>query len=315
MRKVLVFILWIVFTHLLVAQNSEPYEFRDIKRLAATPVKSQDKTGTCWSFSTASFLESELLRTGKGTHNLSEMFTVRHVYRQKCENYVRRMGTAQLSEGGLAHDKLHAVRQYGVVPESIYPGRKDPSKPYNHRQLELSLKNTCDTFIAQARRGELQHDWLRKIEDALDAEFGPVPVKFEYNNIQFTPTSFRDYLGLNPDDYINVTSFTHHPFWNYFVLELPDNFANGLFLNLPLNDLMRSLNFSLQKGYTVEWDADVSNPGFSARNGLAVAPEAEWSAKSKEQIAGTFQYWEPEKLVTQDQRQQALIVWKPKTTT
>ncbi len=305
MKKIFFSLFWVALPLILAAQNPEPYEFKEIKQLAATPVKSQDKTGTCWSFSTTSFLESELLRMGKGEHNLSEMFTVRNVYRQKCENYVRRMGAAQLGEGGLAHDKLNAVRQFGVVPESIYPGRKNPSKPYNHIQLEQSLKTLCDTFIAQAKKGALQEDWMRKIDQALDAEFGTVPITFTYNNIQFTPTSFREYLGLNPDDYVNITSFSHHPFWSYFILEIPDNFANGQYLNIPLNDFMRSLNHSLQQGYTVEWDADVSNPGFSSLNGLAVAPEAEWSAKSKEQIAGTFQYWEPEKLVTQDQRQQA----------
>jgi len=305
MKKLLLLVFGSVLGLGLAAQTPDPYAFKEIKMLAATPVKSQDKTGTCWSFSTTSFLESEVLRMGKGEHNLSEMFAVRHAYRQKCENYVRRMGKDQLGEGGLAHDKLNAVRKYGVVPESAYPGRKDPSKPFNHKQIEQTLIALCDTFVAQANRGELRADWLTKIDEALDAEFGPVPVKFVYKDIQFTPESFRAYLGLNPDDYAHITSFTHHPFWANFVLELPDNFSNGQYFNLPLNDLMRCLNHSLQKGYTVEWDADVSNPGFSARNGLAVAPEADWATKSKEQIAGTFQYWEPEKLVTQEQRQQA----------
>ena len=305
MKKITFAILWAIIALSVSAQAPDPYEFKQIKGIAATPVKNQDKTGTCWSFSTTSFLESELLRMGKGEHNLSEMFTVRQVYRQKCENYVRRLGAAQFGEGGLAHDKLNAIRQFGIVPESVYPGRKDPAKPYNHTTLEQSLKMLCDTFIAQAKRGELQEDWIVQVEKTLDAEFGPVPVTFDYQNIQFTPTSFRDYLGLNPDAYINITSFTHHPFWTYFVLEVPDNFSNGQYLNLPLNDFMRCLNYSLQKGYSVEWDADVSNPGFSAHNGLAIVPEADWAAKSAEAAAATFQYWEPEKLVTQEQRQQA----------
>jgi len=305
MKKLLLPVFGVMLGLGLSAQKPEPYTFSEVKVLAATPVKNQEKTGTCWSFSTTSFLESELLRMGKGEHNLSEMFSVRNTYRDKCENYVRRLGKDELGEGGLAHDKLNAVRKYGVVPESVYPGRKDPSKPYNHKQIEQTLVALCDTFIAQGRRGELQADWLNKIDAALDAEFGPIPVTFVYKDIQFTPASFREYLGLNADDYITITSFAHHPFGTNFVLELPDNFSNGQYFNLPLNDLMRCLNFSLQKGYSVEWDADVSNPGFSGRNGLAVAPEADWAAKSKEQIASTFQYWEPEKLVTQEQRQQA----------
>lgn len=285
------------------AQGQEPYEFKEFKRLPATPVKNQEQTGTCWSFSTTSFLESEVLRMGKGEHNLSEMFTVRNTYHQKCENYVRRLGKAQFGEGGLAHDNLNAVRQFGVIPESIYPGRKDPSKPLNHGKLVEKLKKMCDDYIAQAEKGALEEGWLKAIDQALDAEFGPVPVQFNYNNMVFTPVSFREYLGIKPDDYVNVTSFSHHPYWSNFILEVPDNFSNGQYLNLPLSDLMRCLNSSIQQGYTVEWDADVSNRGFSAGNGLALVPEAEWSAKSGEQVANTFKYFEPEKNVDQEYRQ------------
>lgn len=305
MNRILFLLLGALLALSLQAQTPEPYDFKEFKMLPATPVKSQDRTGTCWSFSTTSFLESEALRRGKGEHNLSEMFTVRHIYRDKCENYVRRMGKAQLSEGGLAHDKLNVVRKYGVVPESVYPGRKDPNKPFNHSQLEQSLQKLCDGFVEAAKKGELPENWLERIDDVLDAEFGTLPIKFTYNNIQFTPSSFRSFLGIDPDDYVNITSFSHHPFWTSFILEVPDNFSNGSFYNMPLSDLMRCLNLALQKGYTVEWDADVSNPGFNRQEGLALAPEADWSSKTREQIANTFRYWEPEKTITQDYRQKA----------
>ena len=304
MKKILFSLFGAVLAMSLYAQTPEPYEFTEFKRLPATEVKSQGNTGTCWSFSTTSFLESEAIRMGKGSHDFSEIFTVRNIYRQKCENFIRRLGKAQFGEGGLAHDNLNAVRQYGIVPESVYPGRKDASKPHNHSGLEEILKKKCNEFVALAEKGQLPDNWLRQIDDILDTELGPVPIKFTYNNIQFTPSSFRDYLGINPDDYVNITSFSHHPFWTNFILEVPDNFANGSFFNMPLGDLMRCLNNSIQKGFTVEWDADVSNPGFSARNGLALAPEADWSSKSREQIAGTFEFWEPEKPVTQSYRQQ-----------
>ena len=303
MKKVLFFLLFGAFTLALTAQNAEPYEFKEYKRLPATSVKSQDKTGTCWSFSTTSFLESELIRMGKGEHDLSEMFTVRNAYRMKCENYVRRKGKTQFDEGGLAHDKLNVIKRFGIVPESAYPGRKDATRPYNHEQFAEQLKNMCDEFIAQAKKGQLREDWLKSIDQALDAEFGPVPLQFTYKDVVFTPVSFREYLGLNPDDYVNITSYTHHPFWTSFILEVPDNFANGSFFNVPLGDLMRCLNYSIQQGYTVEWDADVSNKGFARNYGLAVVPEADWTLKSQEQIANTFKYWEPEKVVDQAYRQ------------
>lgn len=286
----------------LQAQTPEPYEFKEFKKQNCTPVKSQDQTGTCWAFSTASFLESEALRLGKGAQNLSEMYVVRHIYRQKCENYVRRQGHAQFSQGGLAHDLLNAVKQYGIMPEDAYPGRKD-SKPFNHNRLEKTLKSFCDDLVKQGQDGALKAGWLNQIDSLLDLEFGPVPKQFKVNGLTMDAKSWRDQLSLNPDNYINLTSFTHHPFYSSFILEVPDNFSNGSFYNLPIADLMRCLNFAIQNGYTVEWDADVSNPGFSAQNGLAIEPKTSWKEKSREQQASTFKYWEPEQVVTQEYRQ------------
>ncbi len=304
MKQLLVTIFCVTISLTAFAQKSDVYTFKEYKRLPATPVKSQDQTGTCWAFSTTSFLESEILRLGKGETNLSEMFTVRNIYRQKCENYVRRQGDARFSEGGLAHDKINAVKEYGMMPESAYPGRKDPSKPYNHSALEKSLRVLCDGLIQQGKDGKLPANWLKQIDDALDAEFGKVPLTFEVGPTQFTPTSYRDYLGITPDDYVTITSFTHHPFYQPFILEIPDNFAHGTFYNLPLHELTRCANYSLDKGYTVEWDADVSNSGFSAKNGLAVVPEKDWDSKSIAERESTFKTWETEKSVSQEYRQQ-----------
>ncbi len=305
MKKLLFTLLAGAFALSLSAQKGpEPYDFKPFKVLSATPVKDQQQTGTCWAFSAASFLESEAVRQGKGPVNLSEMFVVRHVYRQKCENYVRRQGDARFGEGGLAHDYLNAVRDFGVVPEDVYPGRKDPSKPLNHGGLERNLKKMCDDFVTQGKAGTLKADWMSDIDKALDAEFGTVPTKFTVNGTIFTPESYRDFLGLNTDDYVTITSFTHHPFYAPFILEIPDNFANGTFYNLPLNEMMRCLNYSIQQGYTVDWDADVSNEGFSAQNGLAILPEKDWSVKTTAEQNNTFKYWEPEKDVNQALRQQ-----------
>ena len=285
-------------------QAQEKYDFTEISRVDATEVKSQDKTGTCWAFSTASFLESEALRMGKGKHNLSEMFVVRNIYRQKCENYVRRQGKANLSQGALAHDLLNVVYQYGIVPEAVYPGRQDPSKPFNHSKIERDLIQLCDGFIEKAKKRELRADWLTAVDSLLDLEFGKLPIQFDYKGSIFSPISFRDYLGINTEDYINLTSFTHHPFWTQFILEIPDNFSNGSFYNIPINELMRSLDNAIQSGYSVEWDGDVSNRGFSAQNGIAIVPAVDWADKTEAQRAAAFEYWESEVNVSQNYRQE-----------
>lgn len=302
MRKLLFSLLFVANALLVFAQ--EPYEFKEHKRNPATPVKSQDQTGTCWAFSTVSFLESEALRAGKKDVDLSEMFVVRHIYRQKCENYVRRQGNAQFGEGGLAHDAVNAIAQYGIVPESAYPGRKDPKTPYSHGKLEKTLKTLCTEFVKQAKDGKLATDWLASIDQVLDEEFGKVPTKFDYTNVVFSPTSYRDYLGIKTDDYVTVTSFTHHPFWGKFVLEVPDNWANGEMYNLPLTDMMRCAKNAIDMGYTVEWDADVSNDGFSAQTGLAIVPAKSWKDKDGVAQTNTFKLWEAETKVTQELRQQ-----------
>lgn len=291
-------------TTLAVFAQTEPYEFKEYKRQKATPVKSQDQTGTCWAFSTASFLESEALRAGKKEQDLSEMFIVRNIYHQKCDNYVRRQGHAQFGEGGLAHDALNAVSQFGLMPESAYPGRKDPTVPFNHGKLEKSLKTLCDDFIKQGEEGKLPADWIKSVDKMLDEEFGEVPTKFTYNGTQFTPVTYRDYLNIHPEDYVTVTSFSHHPFWTKFILEIPDNWSNGEMYNVPVSDLMRCAKNSIDLGYTVAWDADVSNEGFSAKNGLAIVPSTTWKDKDAIAQANTFKMWEPETKITQEFRQQ-----------
>jgi bleomycin hydrolase len=305
MRKIQIFALAIALCGASATWAQDTYEFRDEKVMAATPVKNQENTGTCWAFSTASFLESEVNRLGKGDANLSEMFVVRHIYRQKCENYVRRQGTAQLGQGGLAHDLINAVRQYGIVPEQIYPGRKDPLKPFNHTELEKKLQKTCGDLVALGKKGELPADWLGQIDAILDAEFGPLPAaKFTVGDRAYVPTTYFEALGLHLDDYVTITSFTHHPFWESFILEVPDNFSNGAMYNIPLDDLMRSINYSLQQGYTACWDADVSNPGFAAKHGVALVPKTAWADKTDAQREATFKFIEAEKQITQEYRQQ-----------
>lgn len=286
------------------AQDYSPYSFKAEKLLEATPVKNQQQTGTCWAFSCASYLESEVRRLNNMEVDLSEMFVVRHIYRQKCENYVRRQGTAQFSEGGLAHDLIQAVRRYGIVPDEIYPGRKDPSKPFNHSNIERTLRDKCNELVELGKKGELPTGWITAIDQILDEEFGKLPGKFSIDGRPYTAQLYRDYLGIRPDDYVTITSFTHHPFYEPFVLEVPDNFSNGLMHNLPLDEMMRCLTYALQQGHSVEWDADVSNEGFSAKNGLAIVPAKKWADKNEAQREGAFRFVEPQVKATQAYRQE-----------
>jgi len=297
------FLLPILFFALYL-NGQEPYQFTEIKMQVATPVKSQDRTGTCWAFSTASFLESEAKRLGKGEHDLSEMYVVRHVYRDKCEHYVRRQGTANLTEGGLAHDLLRAVARYGLVPESVYPGKKDPSRPHDHTAIASKLKTRCNELVSLGKKGALPPNWLMQIDTILDAEFGKLPARFKYAGTEYTPPGFRDYLNIKPADYVNLTSFTHHPFFADFVLEVPDNFYNESFYNIPLDDLMRTLQNAIQMGYTVEWDGDVSNEGFSTEKGIAIVPQKAWADKAARDQQNTFILTENEQAVSQAYRQE-----------
>lgn len=296
-------LLWSVcfFAAASIGRAQGAYEFKEVINLSATEVKNQGNTGTCWSFSTLSMLESEAIRMSKGPVNLSEMYVARHIWQDKCENYVRRQGKAQLSQGGLAHDVFRAVKRYGLVPEEVYPGGS-PDGVHNHADLEKQLIRTCDSLVALGKEGKLSAGWQVGIARILDAKFGEVPNKFTYKGTVFSPNSFAEYLGIDCDKYLNLTSFNHHPYWGSFVLEVPDNYSNGSYYNLPLNDLMRCVNYALQKGYTLTWDADVSNEGFS-NTGLAIVPEKDLSQKTSAQQAQMFKIWEPEKQITEAMRQ------------
>lgn len=299
------FVVLFAFSFAAAQEPGEPYQFKDVARQFATPVKNQQSTGTCWAFSCASFFESEAYRNGKGEVNLSEMWVVRHTYRLKCENYVRRQGTAQFGEGGLGHDLVNAVKAYGIVPEDLYPGRKSPNDIYDHSDMANKLKKICDEAVADGKKGELSPDWLNKVDQVLDEKFGALPpAKFTVNNLPFTPQRYRDYLGIIPDNYVSITSFTHHPFWSTFILEVPDNFSNGEFYNIPLDQMMATIDYALRQGFTIEWDADVSNTGFSPKNGIAIVPAIDWKNKTDIQREATFKYWEKEKDITQAYRQE-----------
>jgi len=297
-------------------KKEEGYEFTPVKELKVTPVKNQNRSGTCWSFSALGFVEAELLRLGKGEYDLSEMFVVHRSYTDKAGNYVRMHGETNFAGGGSFYDVLYVLKNYGIVPEEAMNGLQYGEDKHVHGELDALTKAYIDAVVKNPNR-QLSAAWLNGFNGILNAYLGSIPAKFTYRGKEYTPQSFAQSLGVNPDDYVSLTSFTHHPFYAPFVLEIPDNWRWSQSYNLPLDELMSVFDHSINNGYTVAWGADVSEKGFS-REGIAVAPDvnlAEMSGSDQARWVGLSQAEKDkelykdqpgyEKNVTQQERQVA----------
>lgn len=253
--------------------NSE-YTFTIVKSIEASPVQNQERTSTCWSFSSLSFFESEITRLGKGKDfNLSEMFVVRKIYPLKAQHYIRMHGNNNLAEGGGFPDVLRVIKDHGMVPEELYTGKKNSKDPHNHGILEGTIKAIAKP-AADPSTQKIDFDFMIKtIEDACDNFLGKAPEKFDYKGKSYTPRTYADATGIVPDDYVVLTSFTHHPYYEKFVIEIPDNWAWEGVHNLPLNELQETMLYAINNGFTFAWGADVSEKGFMFKEGLAVVPE------------------------------------------
>lgn len=251
-------------------------EFSDVKILPNTSVKDQFRTGTCWSFSGLSFLESEMLRLGKPEVDLSEMFVVWHAYSEKAEKDVRVHGALNFSAGGAFHDVTNMIRKYGIVPESVYNGLQYGETKHIHGEMDKVLKEQVDAVI-ENKNSRLSTAWHDAVESTLDSYLGEIPGKFEYKGKEYTPQSFTsEYIGLDLDNYVEISSYTHHPFYSKFILEVPDNWSWDEVYNVPVNEMQEIIDNSLATGYTVAWAADVSEKGFStSKYGVAIVPEAD----------------------------------------
>ncbi len=254
-RIILAAVAFLCMSSALFAQYE--YKFTVVKENPATPVKNQAKTGTCWCFATISFLESELIRMGKGEHDLSEMYIVRHNYnRRMADNYLRK-GRGNVNPGSISHMCTYAVKHFGLIPEEAYPGINYNSETHNHNELSSYVKLLSEEAIKNKKRipAELQ-------EGLFDAFLGKVPQTFTYQGKEYTPQSFAASLGLNMDDYVEITSFSHHPFYEQIIVEIPDNWDFGKHYNVPLDDMMAIIDNAIMKGYTVAWDGDISEQSY-----------------------------------------------------
>ncbi len=304
-KSLLYFIIIAFFLMPVKSWSQDKYKFTIQKELKANTVKNQGNTGTCWSFATCSMLESELLRNGKKEIDLSEMYIVRCAYIEKAVLYVRLHGKYNFDEGGEAHDVINMMRKYGLLPLNEYPGKKDDEKMYDHSKMKNDLKNYLDKLLEE-NESNFPTDWIKGFEKILDKYMGKVPKTFEINKTQYNPITYmKDYLEINPDDYIEFTSFNHHPFYQKFFLEIPDNWSFDLYNNIPLDDLIEIIDSSIAKGYTVGWGGDVSENEFSQFEGLAIVPETEWSRKNEVEQSRTLTVTEKELKVTQENHQRS----------
>ncbi len=296
------------------------YQFTTVKENPVTSVKDQASSGTCWCFSTISFLESEILRNGyKGDDlDLSEMFVVSKAYQDKADKYIRLDGCLNFAQGSNADDVLHVWRDYGIVPNSVMPGLNYGEERHRHSEMEAGLKGYLSGIVKNPNK-RLTPVWKAGFNGILNAYLGECPEKFEYNGKKYTPREYADKLGINPDDYVSITSFTHHPFYTQFVLEVPDNWRWDSYYNVPLEDMMAIMYNAIENGYTIAWGTDCSESGFT-RDGLGINPDLEavaeagsdqarWVGVSPEEKAAQLKKMNdeaPEMTITQEMRQAAL---------
>lgn len=256
----------------------DEYEFTTVKELKITPVKNQSRTGTCWSFSGVAMIEAELLRLGKGEYDLSEMFVVNHSYRDKADKYVRLHGSLNFAQGGSFADVLYVFKHYGAIPGEIYKGLEYGEDVHVHGEIEQPAAAYLKALIENPN-GKLSPVWKKAYQGIIDAYLGEIPETFTYKGKQFTPKSFGESLGLNMDDYVSLTSYTHEPFYSSFGLEIEDNWRWAQSYNLPLDEFMEVFDNAVNNGYTIAWGSDVSEKGFT-RDGLATVPDIEYMETS-----------------------------------
>ena len=296
MKRILTLAIAAVLCTVAFAQTQTIYQFTPVKDIPVTPVKNQASTGTCWCFATVSFLEAELLRQGKGEYDLSEMFVVRNNYNDRIfDNYLRR-GRGNIGPGSISHMATKAIAKYGIVPESVYDGINYDSKTHNHGELSAYLRGIAEVSV---ERKNLSPEYQKLIKSLFDIYLGEVPETFQYNGKTYTPQSFAKMLGLDDmSNYLEITSFSHHPFYQRVPLEIPDNWDHELLWNVPLDDFMAIIDNALTNGYTVAWDGDLTSGEFNHNRGIAICPNPEDFAE-----AVKLEKVYPDRVVTQEMRQ------------
>ena len=301
-------------------KKEEGFVFSTVKENPITSIKNQNRSSTCWSFSSLAFLESELLRQGKGEYDLSEMFVVHHTMADRAERYVRLHGDNSFSPGGSFYDVVYCMNNYGLVPQEAMNGIMYGDTLPVHNELD-AVAEAYVNAIAKGKLTKLTPVWMNGLNAIYDTYLGKCPEKFSYKGKEYTPLTFAKSLGLNADDDVSLTSYTHHPIYKKFAIEIQHNWRNGESWNLPIDEFMTVIENAVNNGYTVAWGSDVSEDGFT-RDGIAVVPQmnrtdltgsdmARWTGltmadKRKELTSKPM----PEMDITQEMRQKAFNNWE-----
>lgn len=299
--------------------------FTIVKENPITSVKDQNRSGTCWAYSTLSYFESEILKNTGKTYDLCESFVANKDYMDRAVQVVRYHGDMQFAQGGSAYDVYYVLKNYGICPENAmpFPGSLYGDSLNNFNEF-FSLLEPYVEGIATNKASKISNQWKVGFQGILDAYLGKCPENFTYEGKNYTPKSFASSLGLNMDDYVTITSYTHHPFYSQFVVEVQDNWRNPASYNLPMDEMMQIIDNAVMNGYTVAWGGDVSEPGFT-RDGLAYMIDAKkmqslqgsdmarWlglSAAKRRNLIDSLGCNVPEVQPTQEMRQEHFDNWE-----
>lgn len=287
------------------ANSKESFQFTEVINLAKMPVQNQGSSGTCWSYSGNSFLESEMLRMGKQPVQLSQIFVARNAYQDRAVQYVKMHGNLALGEGGLFHDVMNVYKKYGMVPQEAYSGLNYGTTKNQFGEMSAAMEGFLKGIVSN-RNGKLTTNWKTAYAGIMDAYLGAYPKEFTYNGKKYTPRTFADeVVGINPDDYIPLSSFKNEELYKPFTLMIPDNWAFGQYYNIPMVDITNTIDNALRNGFTVAWAQDVSEKSFSWKNGVAYVPTKDFADMTAEEKADMFNGPKPERVITEDMRQEA----------
>ena len=284
-------------------KSKESFKFTDVINLENTSVKAQGSSGTCWSYSANSFIESEMIRMGKKPVELSQIFSARNAYVEKGRNYVKMHGAVTLGDGGAFHDVINMYKKYGAVPQSVYTGLNYGTDKNKFSEMAAITEAVLKAVVTNPN-GELTPNWEKAYTAVIDSYLGIVPKSFDYNGKKYTPETFaKEIVGINADDYIEISSLQEYPYYTKFVLMVPDNWSFDQVHNVPINELTDITDYALKNGYTVAWAGDVSEKSFSWKNGVAFVPEKKVDDMTADEKAGLFNGPKNELTVTEDLRQ------------